>query len=471
MRGVKRWLTWLAALLGLCLPFIQPRAQESADLLVTGGTVVTMDARRRILSDGTVAIRGDTIVGVGERAEIEGRFVAARRIDARGKLVLPGLINGHTHAPMTLFRGLADDASLHDWLENYIFPAEKRYVNAEFVTWGTRLAALEQIRAGVTTFADMYYFEDDIARAAKEAGMRAVLGETVIGFPAPDNKTPAEALAYTERFLQRWKDDPRIRPAVAPHSVYLCDEDTLRRSAALARRFHAPILIHLAESQGELEESRAKHGLSSVAYLDRIGVLGSDVVAAHCIWLDAADLALLARRQAGCVHNPSSNMLLASGVAPVPQMLEAGVRVGLGTDGSAGGNHDLDLREEMGMAVALQKVTRNDPQALRAEQAVAMATIEGARALHLEQEIGSLEPGKKADLVLIDLDNADGVPSYHPYSQIVYALRRPDVDTVIIGGRTVMDHGRVLTIDEPAVLAKARDYARQVQRSAGGVGK
>ncbi|PYU06995.1 MAG: amidohydrolase, partial [Acidobacteria bacterium] len=290
----------------------------------------------------------------------------AQRIDARGKLILPGLINGHTHAPMTLLRGLKDDVTLDVWLQKYIFPAEAKNVNENFVRWGTRLAALEMIRGGTTTFADMYYFEDAVAEEVKATGMRGVLGETVLDFPVPDSKSPAQTFAYTEKFLQRWKGDALIHAAVAPHSIYTCSDKTLQDAAALARKYGAPILIHVAEIKKELDESRAKHSMTPVAWLDSLHVLGPDVLAAHCVWVDADDRKLLAQRDVGCVHNPSSNMMLASGVAPVPELRAVGVRVGLGTDGPAGSNNDLDLMEEMDLAAKLQKISKMDPQALGA---------------------------------------------------------------------------------------------------------
>lgn len=440
-------------------------ARERVDLLVAGGTLVTMDEARHVYEDGAVAVRGDTMVAVGPRAEVEKKYFAARRMDARGRIVLPGLINAHNHAPMTLLRGLADDLTLQEWLEKYIFPAEARNVTQDFVTWGTRLAALEMIRGGTTTYADMYYFEDAIARETKAAGMRGVLGETILDFPAPDNKTLEQALAYTEQFLKRWKGDPLIRAAVAPHSAYTCSEDTLKRAAELARRYGAPILIHVSETKRELDEIRAKHGLSPVGYLDKVGLLGPDVLAAHCVWVDADDIRLLKQREVGCVHNPSSNMKLGSGAAPVVEMLSAGLRLGLGTDGPAGSNNDLNLMEEMDLAAKLQKVIRKDPAALSAEQALALATIGGARALHMEAEIGSLEAGKKADLILLRTGAPHAVPMFNLYSQIVYALKASDVETVVIAGRTVMENRRVLTLNAPEVLRRAREYAEKVKRS------
>ena len=452
-------LMWSVAALG--------QQKESVDLIVSGGIVVTMDGARAIYQDGSVAIRGDSIAAVGKRTEIESRYRAPQVVDARGHLVLPGFINGHTHVPMTLFRGLHDDVTLNDWLYKYIFPAEAKNVNEQFVRWGTRLAAAEQIRAGVTTFADMYYFEDAIAEETKAAGMRGVLGETLIDFPAPDNKSEAEMLAYTEKFLKRWQGDPLIHAAPAPHSIYTCSKKTLQDATALARKYHAPILIHVAEMKKEWEDSKKTNGMSPVQYLEKIGVLGPEIVAAHCIFVDEADRKLLAERGVGCVHNPSSNMMIASGVSPVPEMRAAGIAVGLGTDGPAGSNNDLDLMEEIDLAAKLAKISKMDPLALNAKTVVEMATIDGARALHMDKEIGSLEAGKKADLVLISLREPNAVPMYDVYAQIAYSLKASDVDTVVIGGRVVMRERKLLTVDEPGVLERAREYGESVKRSLG----
>ncbi|PYX09313.1 MAG: amidohydrolase [Acidobacteria bacterium] len=458
-------------LLFLSLQFLSPVAllsqAKDADLIITGGTVVTMDSSRAIYDDGAIVVKGDTIVAVGPRADLAAKYTAAQTIDARGKLVLPGFINGHTHVPMTLFRGLHDDVTLNDWLYKYIFPAEKKNVNEEFVRWGTRLAAAEQIRSGVTTFADMYYFEDAVAEETKAAGMRGVLGETFIDFPAPDHKNEAEALAYTERFLKKWQGDPLIHAAPAPHSIYTCSQKTLQDAAALARKYHAPILIHVAEMKKEWDDSQKQNGMSPVQYLDKIGVLGPNVVAAHCIFVDEADRRTLAQKQVGCVHNPSSNMMLASGVSPVPEMRAAGVPIGLGTDGPAGSNNDLDLMEEMDLAAKLAKITKMDPLALNAKAVVEMATIDGARALHMDKEIGSLEAGKKADVILISLDEPNAVPMYDIYAQLAYALKASDIESVIIGGRVVMRDRKLLTVNEPQVLAKAREYRQRVAASLG----
>jgi 5-methylthioadenosine/S-adenosylhomocysteine deaminase len=476
----KRTARRKVALVFVCVAFVfvaglkigaqepaSPKPANFVDLLITGGTVVTMDADRRIIENGYVVIKGDTIVAVGEGLPRmpNGPIFTKQSIEAKGALVLPGLINGHTHVPMTLLRGLHDDVTLDDWLRKYIFPAEAKNVTEDFVRWGTRLAAAEQIRSGVTTFADMYYFEDAVAEETKAAGMRGVLGETLLDFPAPDNKTNAAMLEYTEKFLERWQNDPLIHAAVAPHSIYTCSQKTLQDSAALARKYHAPILIHVAEMKKELDDSLKQNRLTPVQYLEKLGVLGPDVVAAHCIFVDEKDRKILASHQVSCVHNPSSNMMLASGVAPVIEERSAGIAVGLGTDGPAGSNNDLDLMEEMDLAAKLQKITKKDPRALGAKSVVEMATIEGAKALHMEKQIGSLEAGKKADIILISLDEPNAVPMYDIYAQLAYALKGSDVETVVIGGRVVMRDKKLLTLNEPEILAKAREYGKKVEAS------
>ena len=455
-------------LVALCsATLLAAESKQAVDLLIIGGMVVTMDGPRGIIDDGAVAITGDTIVAVGKRDTIEPKYVSKQTIDATNSLVLPGFINGHTHVPMTLFRGIHDDVTLNDWLYKYIFPAEAKNVTEEFVRWGTRLAAAEQIRSGVTTFADMYYFEDAVAEETKAAGMRGVLGETFIDFPAPDNKTHAAMLEYTEKFLKKWQGDPLIHAAAAPHSIYTCSQKTLQDSAALARKYHAPILIHTSEMKKEWDDSLKNNGMSPVQYLDKIGLLGPDVVSAHCIFVDEADRKTLAARGVGCVHNPSSNMMIASGVSPVPEMRAAGIAVGLGTDGPAGSNNDLDIMEEIDLAAKLAKITKMSPLALNAKAVVEMATIDGARALHMEKEIGSLEAGKKADIILISLDEPNAVPMYDVYAAIAYSLKGFDVKTVVIGGRVVMRDHKLLTVDEAAAIAKAREYKKSIGASLG----
>ena len=439
-------------------------AKQHVDLVVTNGTVVTMDAQRHVLENGAVAVRGDSIVAVGPSADIAAQYDAAKIVDARGAIVMPGLINGHAHAAMSLFRGMADDLALDDWLKKYIFPAEARNVTEDFVVWGTRLGMLEMLRGGITTYADMYYFEDAVARVTKEAGMRGVLGETILDFPAPDNKTVAQALEYTQKFIEHWKGDPLIVAAAAPHSMYTCSAKTLQEAAALARRNHAPILIHLAEAPFELQLSREKYGITPVGYLAREGILGPDVTGAHCVWVDQADIATLVQYGVGCTNNPSSNMKTAAGVSPVVDMLAAGAAVGLATDGAAS-NNNQDMFEEMDLAAKLQKITRMDSRALPAEQVVEMATIGGARAVHLEKLIGSLEAGKKADLIVVDTTAPHATPMYNVYSQLVYALKATDVRSVVIGGKMVMEDRKMLTLDETAILVKANEYKKQIEKS------
>jgi 5-methylthioadenosine/S-adenosylhomocysteine deaminase len=434
------------------------------DLLISGGTVITMDPDFRVIEDGAVAIEADRIAAVGTRADIAPRTRAERTIDAGGTLVLPGMINGHAHAAMSLFRGVAEDHSLNDWLEKYIFPAEKRNVTEDFILWGTRLGILEMLRGGITTYCDMYYFEDVVATVTKEAGMRGVLGQTIVDFPAPDHKTPDSALAYAQKFIDRWKGDPLITPAVAPHSIYTLSTENLKKAAALARSNGVPILIHLAEAPFESELSRKRYGLSPVGYLESIGVLGPDVVAAHTVWVDEADIATLVRRGVGSIHNPSSNMKLASGVMRVVDLLAAGEPVGLATD-SAASNNNQDLFQEMNIAAKLQKVTRMDPRALPARQTVELATIGGARALHLDKQIGSVEVGKQADLVLIGTGATHSTPMYNVYSQLVYALNAHDVRTIVIAGRIIMEDRVMNTMDKPGILAKAHEYQRRIAAS------
>jgi 5-methylthioadenosine/S-adenosylhomocysteine deaminase len=438
---------------------------EPVDWIWSARYVITMDAGRRVIENGAVAIRGDRIVAAGSRREIDRDYQPKQRLHRPDAVIAPGLINTHTHAPMVLLRGIADDLRLQDWLEKYIFPAEARNVTPEFVRWGTRLACLEMLQGGTTTFTDMYYFEDVIAETAKECGMRGVLGETIIGFPSPDAKTPADALAFTDKFMTRFHDDPLITPAVAPHAIYTNSDETLRQCRALANRHSAPLLIHLSETKRENDESLAKRGKTPTAALDALAIFNGRTVAAHAVWVNDADLEILRARKVGIGHCPSSNMKLASGVAPVVKMLSLDLAVGLGPDGPAGSNNDLDMFEEMDLASKLQKVTIGDPEVLPARQALEMATIRGARALGMENEIGSLEAGKRADVIVVRLDRANAVPLYDVYSQMVYALKASDVQDVMVNGRAVVRDGQALTLDAKQVLAKGEEYGRKVQAS------
>jgi 5-methylthioadenosine/S-adenosylhomocysteine deaminase len=439
-------------------------AVQTADLVVRNGTIVTVDPQRRVIPHGAVAVEGGRIAAVGAEAEVDGQFRAREVLDARGGVVMPGLVNAHTHAAMVLFRGIADDLKLMEWLQRYIFPAEKNNVTAEFVRAGTRLAALEMIRSGTTTFVDMYYFEDQVAEACKEAGLRGVLGSTLIEFPAPDSKTIPDALDYADRFLKRWANDPLVVPAVAPHSTYLAGPETLKAARALADRYRAPILIHLSESADEQAQVRQRYGRTPTEHLQQLGILRRGLLGAHGIWLTPSDRTLLKEAGVGVAHCPQSNMKLASGAAPVREMLAEGMRLGLGTDGAAS-NNDLDMFEEMLTAAFLAKHTSGDPTVAPAPAVLEMATLGGARALGMEDRIGSLEPGKRADLVVVGLDEPRLHPLYDPVSHLVYAAKGADVRDVVVEGRVIMRDRRVLTLDEQAVIGEADRLRDQVRRS------
>ncbi len=459
-RGSARGIAAASVLLFSALAFGEP-----ADSIYTARYVVTMNAQRDLIDDGAVAIRGRLIIGVGKRADIEKRFQARQHINRPDAILMPGLINTHTHAAMSLFRGIADDMKLQDWLNKFIFPAEAKNVTGDFVLWGTRLACLEMMLSGTTTFVDMYYFEDRAAQATKEAGMRGILGETMIRFKSPDAATPKDMLRFTEKFLQQYHDDPTIIPAVAPHAIYTNDDVDLKAARQLANKYKAPLVMHLSETKTENDDALRTRHMSPTRLVESLGVLNGWTIVAHGVWLDASDAKILKAHGTGIAHCPSSNMKLASGVAPVVKLLGLGIPVGLGTDGPAGSNNDFDLMEEMNLAADLQKVATGDPTVIPAEQAVAMATILGARAAGLEKQIGSLETGKHADLITLRLDRPHAVPLYHVYSQIVYALKGSDVEDVAVDGKPIVREGRSLTLDSAPILAKAKEYAAKVSAS------
>lgn len=454
----------LAILVFLALAVPSLVAAERVDILITGGTVVTMAGPN--IEKGSVAIRDGQIVAVGASSEVDARFNAKTVIRAGGHAIVPGFVNAHTHVPMTLFRGIADDRDLMDWLTKFIFPAEAKNVDREFVKWGTRLAAAEMIRSGTTTYADMYYFESDIAKETKAAGLRGVLGETLIDFPAPDNKTWDDAIAYMREYAKTWKGDRLITPAFAPHAPYTVSTEHLKQVRALATELGIPILIHVSETKDELRQVAEKqNGQTPGSYLESIGFLGDDVVAAHGVHLTPEELKLFAARKTGVVHCPESNQMLASGVAPVVEMIRAGMEVGLGTDGPAGSNNNLDMVEEMASAARLQKVMRNDPKAISAREVLRLATIGGAQVLGLADKIGTLEPGKRADVVLIDLQQAKVQPVYSVESAIVYAASGSSVVTTIVDGKILMRRGQLLTLNEPEILRKSEEYRQRILRS------
>ncbi len=434
-----------------------------ADLIVVGGTLVTMNRARRVIEDGGLAAIDGEIVAIGTADEIRAAYSAAEVVEARAHdIVMPGLINGHGHAPMVLMRGIADDLALMDWLQNYIFPAEAKTVDEEFVRVGMRLAALEMIASGTTTFVDGYYFEDAIAEEADIAGLRGVLGETIIGFPVPDHPDTTSSLEYTRTFIERWLDHPRITATAFPHSPYTVDPDVLRATAALTREYGVPLLIHLAETRDEVEQIEQRYGVTPAEHLENLGFLGPDLLGAHGIWLTDRDIEILRRHDVGLVHNPESNLKLASGRMRLPDLLEAGVAVGLGTDGAAS-NNDLDMFNALTLASFLHKHDDSDPTAIPAQVVVAMATIGGARALRMDNEIGSLELGKRADLIVIDGEAANMVPRYDPYSHTAYAARGGNVRGTIVDGKVLYLDGEHRTLDAASIVADARRVAARIR--------
>ena len=461
--GMRSLAPAAALLVAVAVAPLAARQPRPVSLVVTGGTVVTMDAARRVLSPGAVAIDAARIVAVGPPAEIAAAYRGAEVIDATGQVVLPGLINTHTHAPMVLYRGLADDMALMDWLQQYIFPAEAKTVSPAFVRTGTRLAVLEMIQSGTTAYVDMYYFQEEVAAVTKAAGLRGVLGQTIIQFPVADAKTAAEGLARAAAYVSRFKGDDLIVPAVSPHALYTNTPETLVAARDLAIKEGVPLLIHLAETEDEVKVARERGAASPTAYLESLGFFtGATTIAAHGVWVSPEDIAVLKRRGVGVAHNPESNMKLASGSAPVVGYLQAGVALGLGTDGAAS-NNDLDMFEAMRQASFLAKHVTRDPRAVGAQAALEMATLGGARAIGMADRLGSLEAGKLADLIAVRMERAGQTPLYDPISHLVYTTRGEDVDTTIVNGRVLMRDRKVRTLDAAAVLAEARQAADQVR--------
>ena len=458
---MKRLLASLAVALAT-VALVSAQATRQVSLVIANGIVVTVDGASRIVSPGSIAIDGRDIVAVGMPDEIRRQFRGRQTIDATGQVVMPGLINTHTHAPMVLFRGLADDLALEDWLTKYIFPAEAKTVSPEFVRAGTRLATLEMIESGTTTFADMYYFEEEIAKETRAAGLRGVLGETIIQFPVADAKTPGEALIRAQAFIKEFEHDTLITPAVAPHAIYTNDTQTLKNARMLSIQYSVPTLIHAAETQAEAMTAQERGSPTVVSYLESLGFLGPGVLLAHGVWVNDSDMALIKMRGVGVSHNPESNMKLASGIAPVKAYLAANVAIGLGTDGAAS-NNDLDMFEAMRTATFLAKVATSDPTAVSAKTALQMATIGGARALGMDKTIGSLEPGKRADIIIVSMSAARQTPMYDPISHLVYVTRGDDVQTTIVNGQVLMRNRKVLTLDRAAVLRESRTWADKVR--------
>lgn len=437
---------------------------QEIDLIITGAKVLLLDTENTCLENAAVAINSDEIVAVGHTEKITKQYNAKKTITANDSLIMPGFVNCHTHAAMTCFRGIADDLELMDWLNNYIFPAEAKNVNKELAYWGSFLGAVEMIKSGTTTFCDMYIFEDETAGAAKTAGMRCLVGEVLFDFPSPNFKTPTEGVAYTKMLAEKWKDDPLVDIIIEPHALYTCSEPLLIEVKKLAEDYHLPIGLHLLENAAEKKQLEEKFGKGAVSFLKDIGYLNERLTAFHCVYFSDEDIRMFADHGCKVVHNPASNMKLASGVAPVPEMIKAGITVGLGTDGCAS-NNNLDMIKETSTAAKLHKVSRLDPTVMDAQTVVRMATIEGAKVLGMGESIGSLEVGKKADIIVIGLNKPHLTPIYSEYSHLVYTMSGADVDTVIINGKVVMENRQLLTIDEEEAMHKVREIAVRVKKS------
>jgi 5-methylthioadenosine/S-adenosylhomocysteine deaminase len=437
---------------------------EDVDILIVNGRILTLDDHDRIIPDGFVAIKGTQIIALGEKEAFLSRYRGEKVIDARGGIVMPGLINGHTHAAMTCFRGIADDMELLDWLNNYIFPAEAKNVDPGLAYWGSLLACAEMIKSGTTTFCDMYIFEEETARAAKAAGMRCLIGEVLFDFPSPNAKSPSEALDYTRRLIEKWAGDPLINIVVEPHALYTCSKSLLMEAKALADEYKIPLATHLLESKGEIKLLNDKLGMKATHYLRELKVLDPSFIAFHGVYLDDEDLMILADHGCKVVHNPASNMKLASGIAPVTEMIRKGIPVGLGTDGCAS-NNNLDMFQEMDTAAKLGKLALLDPTVMSARTVLEMATCRGAEVLGREDRIGSLKAGMQADMIVIDTDKPHLTPMYHEYSHLVYAAGGADVDTVVINGQVVMEKRKLMTIDEEKVMTEVRRIAERVKIS------
>jgi 5-methylthioadenosine/S-adenosylhomocysteine deaminase len=436
------------------------------DYLFTNAIVLTMDEELNQYEPGAVAVKADSILEAGPESQIKNKYSGNETIDCGGKVLMPGLINAHTHVPMTLLRGLADDLRLDVWLLGYMMPVEREFVSPDFVRLGTQIACLELIRSGVTCFADMYYFEEHVAQATAEIGLRAVCSQTVLKFPAPDADFYEESLELGRDFIERWKDHELIVPSIAPHAPYTCTEEILHAAAELAVEFDVPLLTHFAETVLEVEKSRDEHGMPVIPYAKKQNLFDAKVLAAHCVHIDEGEIHTLLHHNVGVAHNPTSNLKLASGYAPVSKMIEAGLNVGIGTDGTAS-NNDLDMFEEIRLAAFLAKSVSGDPTSLPAHTALEMATRTGAKALHIGDITGSLEPGKRADIILIDISRLHNSPRFHRdpgsiYSQLVYATKSSDVSDVMVNGKWLMRERDLGTWDESDLLAQAEDYAHRI---------
>ena len=439
---------------------------QPVDTLFLNAHVLTMDEKLTQYQHGAVAVRGNSIVAVGPEEEIKKEYSAKEIFDCTGKILMPGLVNAHTHVPMTLLRGIADDLRLDVWLQGYMWPVERQFASPEFITLGTQIACAEFIRSGVTTFNDMYFFEEYVARATAAAGLRAVCGQSVLKFPTPDAASYEDAIAEAREFIKRWKGHELIVPAVAPHAPYTTTPEMLRACAELAKEFDVPLHIHLAETFFEVENMRNENSMPVIPYVKKQGLFEAKVIAAHCVHIDIGEIRTLKNHGAGVAHNPSSNLKLASGFAPVTKMLEAGLNVGIGTDGPAS-NNDLDMFEEVRLASFVAKASSNDPTSVPAHTALTMATRLGAQALHIGHLTGSLTPGRRADLIVVDMATLHNTPRFHrdpnnAYAQIVYAAKSTDVSDVMVNGKWLMRARKLLTLNEEELMIQARAVAEKI---------
>ena len=433
---------------------------KSFDLVIQNGTILTFDPENRVIENGFLCVSGDAISHLGD--QIPEGYESKKTIDAKGGLILPGLINGHTHAPMSLFKGLADDLPLMEWLNRYIFPVEKN-MDADFIHTGTQLACAEMILSGTTTFCDMYLFEDQVAQAAFQSGLRCLVGEVLYDFPSPNYGDLESGFAYTEWLIEKWKDNPLVSIAVEPHSLFTCNPELLQRANEMALTHKRPMIFHFAETLAEVEDIKKRYGKTPLEHLDALGILGPHLITDHAVHLNSSEIDQMAEHGISVIHNPESNMKLGSGIAPIPQMIARGIKVGIGTDGSAS-NNNMDLFTEMDMAAKLHKVHTMDPTVMDALTVLKMATIEGAKALGIFHKTGSLETGKKADIIIIDTHKPHLTPMYNPFSHLVYAARGHDVSHAIINGRLVMEDRQLLTLDLKEVMAKAMEKAKDVKK-------
>lgn len=438
---------------------------QSVDIIVESSHVLTMDGDMTVIPEGAIAVSGGKVVALGPASDIRNRYCSETNIGGCDTIAFPGLINTHTHSPMVLFRGLKDDLPLKVWLEEHIWPAEERWLGPEFVRDAVELACLEMLRAGVTGFCDMYFYGDVIAATAKRIGMRAVVGAGILDFPSKTASTPDEYFGNAETFIQAWKGDGLIIPAIAPHALYTCSPETVLRAKGISGRYGIPMHLHLAETEWEVGEVRRRYSKSPVGLLEDLGVLDEKVIAAHCVWLSDDEITTLARRRVNVSHCIESNLKLASGIAPVPRMLASGVKVSFGTDGAAS-NNDLNVLSEMATAAKVHKAISGDPTALPANQVVLMATRWGAEALGIGATTGSIEKGKSADIVIANIRRPHLTPLYDVYSHIVYAMTASDVESVIVNGRLLIHNGKLTTADEEAIIDKAVFWGKKIRASA-----